>query len=413
MKSIIVFTVAILILSGLSVEKTSADEPLKDYSFIRGACYPGGWSGDQKIIERDLGYAKKLQLNSTRIWLSYTRYNQDPKGYIEKLRNYVRTAYSYGITTMPILFNGNSLNPETLKKEFRENTGDKYVKAVIDAVKDEKGLLMWDIMNEPSYCDYLLKSPPEEKQKRLDEVTDFVRYYCNYVKKADPKNAITTGHQFAADIQMDADLVDVISFHDYLPTRKNIENSYTVAEKFARQYNKPLINSELGCIGRANSYDMALEICQKHNVGWYVFELMVQGYWSEVHGLVYPDGTIRDPTIIAAIFGFYRNRDLKTSIKPNPNKEGHADKALAMLEKALKDETTVLPNKRPSSDDLLEAVEYCANLLESAEMVPMFEPPTARIQTWRAMPAEERNLDEMRTFAYELGLTLKKYCKIL
>jgi hypothetical protein len=51
---------------------------------------------------------------------------------------------------MPILFNGNNLNPETLTKEFRENTGDKYVKAIIDAVKDEEGLLMWDIMNEPS-----------------------------------------------------------------------------------------------------------------------------------------------------------------------------------------------------------------------------------------------------------------------
>ena len=413
MKSIKVFAAAFLVLSGIFTERTYADDPLKDYSFIRGVCYPGGWSGDQKTIERDMGYAKKLQLNSTRIWLSYTRYLQDPKGYIEKLRNYVRTANNFGITTMPILFNGNSLNPETLAKEFREKTGDSYVRTVVDALKDEKGLLMWDIMNEPSYSDYLLKSPPEEMEKRRDEVKDFVRYYCTYVKKLDPRNAITTGHTFAADIPMDADLVDVISFHDYLATRKNIESSYTEAEKYAKQYDKPLINSELGCIGRANSYDMALEICNNHKVGWYVFELMVQGYWRDIHGLVYPDGTIRDPAIIAALFGFYRNRDLKTSIKANPNKEGHAEKALVLLEKALKDETTVFRNRRTSTDDLLEAAEYCANLLEAAEMVPMYEPPTARIQTWRAMPAEERNLEEIRTFAYELGLTLKKCCKIL
>ncbi|MBS1231787.1 MAG: hypothetical protein H6R35_625 [Bacteroidetes bacterium] len=38
---------------------------------------------------------------------------------------------------------------------------------------------------------------------------------------------------------------------------------------------------------------MALEICNNHKVGWYVFELMVQGYWSDIHGLVYPDRTIR------------------------------------------------------------------------------------------------------------------------
>jgi hypothetical protein len=301
MRILKVITALFVLLSALCLQKASATEPLKDYSFIHGVCYPGGWSGDQKIIERDMGYAKRLQINSTRIWLSYRAYNQDPKGYTGKLRNYIRTAYSFGITTMPILFNGNNLNPETLTKEFKEKTGDIYVKAIVDAVKDEKGLLMWDIMNEPSYNDYLLKAPAEEKQKRIDEVKDFVRYYCTYVKKADPKNAITTGHTFAADISMDADLVDVISFHDYLTTRKNIENSYSVAEKYAEQYNKPFINSELGCIGRANSYDMALEICSNHKAGWYVFELMVQGYWSDIHGLVYPDGTIRDPAIIAAV----------------------------------------------------------------------------------------------------------------
>lgn len=147
MKNLKVITAVFFLLSGICVKKTSATEPLKDYSFIRGACFPGGWSGDQKTIERDMGYAKKFQLNSTRIWLSYTRYLRDPKGYIEKLRNYVRTANSFGITTMPILFNGNSLNPETLTKEFREKTGDNYVRAVVDALKDENGLLMWDIMN--------------------------------------------------------------------------------------------------------------------------------------------------------------------------------------------------------------------------------------------------------------------------
>ncbi|MEJ2147381.1 MAG: hypothetical protein P8020_19845 [Acidobacteriota bacterium] len=28
---------------------------------------------------------------------------------------------------------------------------------------------------------------------------------------------------------------------------------------------------------------------------------MIQGYWGEIHGLFYPDGTIRDPATIAAI----------------------------------------------------------------------------------------------------------------
>ncbi len=47
-----------------------ADKPLNDYSFIRGACHDGG-QGDELTIRRELGYAQKQQLNSTRIWLNH------------------------------------------------------------------------------------------------------------------------------------------------------------------------------------------------------------------------------------------------------------------------------------------------------------------------------------------------------
>lgn len=396
----------------IAMSSLHATPPLKDYSFIRGVCYPAGWSADQKIVERDLGYAKKLRINSTRIWLNLNRYSQDPAGYLDKLRAYVRTAYSMGISTMPILFNGNGLDPNTLKPDFHER-GDKYVKAVIDAIKNEPGLLMWDIMNEPTCNDYYLESPAEEKPKREAEIDAFVRYYCSYVKKNDPTNAITVGHMLPKDVKIGADLVDVISFHDYLETDKRIEASYVLAETFGKQYNKPLINSELGCIGRANPYDLALQKCEEHKAGWYLFELMIHDYWGDVHGLVYADGTIRDPSIIAAVYGFHRNRDLKTSIKENANKEGYANKGIKMVESALKQETKVFRNTKSSTDDILEAAEYCANLLEASELVPMFEPPTAKIKAWRNMPEKDRDVEAIRTFAYDLAMTLKKACKIL
>jgi hypothetical protein len=57
----IVFTLAVL--------PARAEKPLKDYSFIRGVNY--GMEGDQAVLERDLGYAKRINLNSTRIWLGY------------------------------------------------------------------------------------------------------------------------------------------------------------------------------------------------------------------------------------------------------------------------------------------------------------------------------------------------------
>jgi hypothetical protein len=138
---------------------------------------------------------------------------------------------------------------------------------------------------------------------------------------------------------------------------------------------------------------------------------MVSGGWSDVHGLVYPDGTVRDPSIIAAIYGWHRNRDLNTSIKENPNREGHVQKALDQLKAALDEGSG--RRRLSSTDNILEAAEYCANLLEAAQMVPMREPPTAKILFWRSQPPEERDQEAIRKFAYELGQTLKKCCNML
>ena len=39
-------------------------------------------------------------------------------------------------------------------------------------------------------------------------------------------------------------------------------------------------------------------------------------------------------------------------------------------------------------------------------MVPMHEPPTAKIRLWRSQPPERRDQAAIRKFAYELGQTL-------
>jgi hypothetical protein len=368
-------------------------------------------NGDQAVIERDLGYAKRVNLNSTRIWLSYQGYEKDPQGFIDRLRNYIRTSKRMGFSTMPILWNGNSLNPDTLKPEFRPR-GDAYVKAIVEAIKDEPGLLMWDIMNEPVTNDYVMKATGEEKKQHIDEITRFVRYYLTYVRKLDPVNALTVGYEYSSQLDVAADLEDVISFHDYTPLRSTIEAAYRTAEEISTRYGKPMLNSETACIARANPYDVVLQIAEEHKTGWYLFNLIIQGYWGEVHGLFYPDGTIRDPAIIAAVMGFYRNRDLNTIVKPVPNREGHAERALKAIEAALTDDPNTFRHSKTSTDKLLDAAEYAANLLEAAEMVPMYVPPSAQIRYWREQPLEKRDRDAIRAFTYDLGLTLKRQCML-
>ncbi len=385
-------------------------KPLADYRSIRGVCY--GWGGGQEVIERDLGYAQRLRINSVRIWLDYRGYWADPGVYLKKLVNFLRTAGSMGISTMPILWNGNMIDTSILEPSYVK-TAEHYVTTVVNALKDEPGLLMWDIMNEPSCNDYMRKAPDDERPGRHAAMWGFVRRFCDFTRKLDPVNAITVGNTFIEDTEPTVDLVDVISFHDYLETRRRVTATYDRAEELAGKHHKPLLNSELACLCRANPYDMALEICESRHVGWYLFELMVHGYWGDVHGIVYPDGTVRDPSIVSAIMGFHRNRDQKARISPNPNKEGNAQAAVARVENALREDTTLFLNKKKSNDDVLEAAEFCANFLEGSEMVPMYAPPSVKILAWRRQPEEERDQDAIRSFAYDLALTLKKYCRIL
>jgi hypothetical protein len=273
---------------------------------------------------------------------------------------------------------------------------------------------MWDIMNEPLWNDYYNKASGEEKKQHEGEIAAFVRYSLTYVKMIDPVNAVTVGYAFSSEMEGSADLVDVLSFHDYTTTRGSVEDAYRTAEEIAKKYRKPILNTETACIARANPYDEVLQIAQEHHTGWYLFNLMIGGYWGEVHGIFYPDGTVRDPSIIAAVMGFYRNRNLDTIVKSSPNREGAAEKALKAIEDALSEDkgTFGRPPSAAATDTILDAAEYAANLLEAAQMVPMNMPPTAQILYWRQQPPEKRDREAIRNFTYELGLALKKDCQL-
>jgi len=175
--------------------------------------------------------------------------------------------------------------------------------------------------------------------------------------------------------------------------------------ELSQKYGKPVINNETGCLCRSNPYDMAVETADRYGIGWYLFELMIEeegGMWSKVHGIVYPDGTVRDPSIVAAILGFFRNRN-ETAIQSDVNQEGHADKAIAAARDALE--------KRAGAEELLEAAENVANLLEAGELVPMAVPPTARIAAYRR--SEKKDIREIRSFLYNLVCRLKEGCDIV
>ncbi len=80
-------------------------KPLKDYSFIKGFNY--GLERIDKynheIEVRNMGYAKRLTLNSCRLFMQMEDWKKDPKKFLNCLKDFMTVAWEHGISTTPIL----------------------------------------------------------------------------------------------------------------------------------------------------------------------------------------------------------------------------------------------------------------------------------------------------------------------
>jgi hypothetical protein len=177
------------------------------------------------------------------------------------------------------------------------------------------------------------------------------------------------------------DDVDVLVFHNYLETRKEIRTDIEFAKKVAAESHKQVIDDEMGCVARANPYDITIEEHMNARIGFYVWELMIvhnpangQG-WGSIHGIFYPDGTVRDPSIPLAVMGIFRNRgdDLVLEI---PDREGKLTHVIQEAHRWLGD-----PNSTWEAG--LHIAEVAANLLESAQIAPMRELPLREVELLR------------------------------
>ena len=387
-------------------------------------------------------------MNSARIFLTYSSYIKNPQQFLSNVKDFVRTAWKHGISTNPIIYHGMRFLPEDLgerhageplsfPKTLEDKScwvlGEKYFDDLYDAIGNEPGLLFWDISNEPGFrvgnATWYEQEPEyarawedtpdlEAVRARQELIWEFIRHFCRYVKQKDPVNAIGIGNTFIYETEPSgtAELVDIIVFHDYSETDSRIRGIYDQAKALGEKYGKPVINNETGCLCRANPYDAAIRAAEEYHFGFYLFELMIGAdVWNRVHGICYPDGTVRDPSIVAALFGFYRNRG-RDLLPTDVNQEGHADRALKMADEVLhktRNGFSFAPGGDHSRDtaEMLEVCEYIANLLECGQLVPMDVPPTARIAAYRSQ--ENPNADEIKDFLWQLAQTLKKACHIV
>ena len=374
-----------------------ADFIATDYSNIRGVnfCAPEGhhlehWLHyNPKDEERYLDYAKKIGVNQVRVFLSRAAYETNKEAFRQNLQHLARACQARGIGLMPVV----SYKAEMFNEPAPYPQSRAWATELISTIGHEPALAFWDVFNEPDY-------PPNATNKAVRVA--YARVMANIFRELDtrrPRTPITIGFTFEKTMEENADVVDVMSFHDYSPTRKEIRGNVAAALAFSTKVHKPVINTEIGCTGRANPYDVAIEEYSNGHVGFYVWELMVTKYWGDVHGIFYADGTVRDPSIAAAMMGLFRNRGTNVVLE-NPDREGWVTRTVTNGQKWLAE------SNAPYAEGLRQA-EIAANILEANELVAMRELPTRRVESLR----EQQDPKALRELLGEFIKELEPYQK--
>ncbi|RRB00053.1 endo-1,4-beta-xylanase [Larkinella rosea] len=272
-------------------------------------------SFDPKRIDKELGYAESLGMNTMRVFLHDMVWRQDAKGFKNRIDQFLALCAKHKIRPMLVLFDSCWDPQPKLGKQHapvlgRHNSGwvqgpgaailsDKtkweslrsYVKDVVGTFRADKRILAWDIVNEPdnensnSYGkNGKIKT---ELPNKAQLGVELVKAGFGWAREAKPTQPITSGpwkgdwSSLEKMDEMNKFLVqnsDVITFHNYGPPAE-FQKRVNELKKFGR----PLICTEYMARPAGSTFEGSLPIAKTEHVG-----MINWGFVSGKSNTIYP-----------------------------------------------------------------------------------------------------------------------------
>ena len=253
-------------------------------------------SFDPQTIDKELGWAKSLGMNTMRVYLHDLVWAADPEGYRQRIDQFLAIADKHGIRPMFVLFDScwdpdPNLGPQRPPIPGVHNSGwvqgpgrhdlvdpkndarlRAYVEGVVGAFANDERILAWDVWNEPdnpgggSYADEQLPAEKARIEQLLPQVFAWAR-------SRDPIQPLTSGVWIGNDWTPQSKTLtplqktqlaesDVISFHDYSWPEK-----FESRVKQLQPYGRPILCTEYMARGNGSTFDGSLPIGKRMNVG--------------------------------------------------------------------------------------------------------------------------------------------------
>jgi len=275
-------------------------------------------------------------MNTMRVFLHNLLWEQDPKGFTQRIDTFLAIAARHHIRPVFVLFDScwdphPKLGPQHPPIPGVHNSGwvqapgaevlsdpaqyprlESYVKGVVGAFANDPRILAWDLWNEPDNGNADSYAHGEPKNKNEIIIGLLPQVYA-LARTAHPSQPLTSGLWHGdwtslstmpplARIQIEQS--DIISFHNY-----GWPEDFEQHVKLLEQFHRPIICTEYMARNIGSTFDTILPIAKQHRVGainwglvagksqtWIPWDSWQRPYVTDQpmvwqHDIFHPDGT--------------------------------------------------------------------------------------------------------------------------
>jgi hypothetical protein len=248
---------------------------------------------DTVTIDRELGWAEGIGMNTMRVFLHNLLWEQDPAGFKKRMDTFLAIAAKHHIRPVFVLFDScwdpnPKLGPQHPPIPGVHNSGwvqapgndilrdpaqyprlEKYVKGVVGAFANDDRVLAWDVWNEPNNGNDSSYGK-KEGQTKEQLVQALLPQVFAWARSAHPRQPLTSGiwegdwsslEKMPPMAQVQMEQSDVISFHNY-----GWPEDFEARVKLLEQFHRPLICTEYMARGAGSTFDTILPIAKAHHV---------------------------------------------------------------------------------------------------------------------------------------------------
>ncbi|HTQ62755.1 MAG TPA: hypothetical protein VMI32_21200 [Candidatus Solibacter sp.] len=248
---------------------------------------------DPARIDKELGWAQSLGLNTVRVFLHDLLWKQDPAGFKKRMNIFLDTAQKHKIRPIFVLFDScwdpnpklgkqraprpgvhnsgwvQSPGAEALKDPGEYPRLEAYVKGVVGAFAKDQRILAWDVWNEPDNTNegsYAGLEPPN----KVELVLALLPRVFEWARGAGATQPLTSGvwngdwssvDKLSPMEKIQLSYSDVISFHSY--ERPNVFEKRVLS---LQQYQRPILCTEYMARGNGSTFQGTLPIAKKYHV---------------------------------------------------------------------------------------------------------------------------------------------------